>query len=219
MVGQAGIHLFFMDRCLRFAMMAGIVLAGRAREPSRSLGDHRTRVVEVSMIARRLRCMASGLVVAALAVFLVAGSDARGQDKEDKLDLDKIPKAVMDALKAKFPKAEIHKWTKAKEGDDIIYDIEFKQEGRKCEADIKENGTYINYEKEIAAKDLPKAVSDAIRKRYPRAILKEVLEETEVKGKDEKLSAYEVVLVTADKKDVELRLSPEGKILEDSGGK
>jgi hypothetical protein len=171
------------------------------------------------MIARRLRYLASGLVVAALAVFLVAGSDARGQDKEDKLDLDKIPKAVMDALKAKFPKAEIHKWTKAKEGDDIIYDIEFKQEGRKCEADIKENGTYINYEKEIAAKDLPKAVSDAIRKRYPRATLKEVMEETEVKGKDEKLSAYEVVLVTADKKDVELRLSPEGKFLEDSGGK
>ena len=36
-------------------------------------------------------------------------------------------------------------------------------------------------------------------------------------GKDEKLSAYEVVLVTADKKDVEVRVSPDGKILEDTG--
>ena len=45
------------------------------------------------------------------------------------------------------------------------------------------------------------------------------MEETEVKGKDEKLSAYEVVLVTADKKDVEVRVSPDGKILEDTGAK
>jgi hypothetical protein len=38
-----------------------------------------------------------------------------------------------------------------------------------------------------------------------------------VKGKDEKLSAYEVVLETADKKEVEVRVSPEGRILEDTG--
>src|SRR5262245_21548420 len=157
------------------------------------------------MSAHRLCCVAGGLVVAVLAGLLVAGSAVRGQDKKDKLDLDKIPKAVMDALKARFPKAEIDKWTKAKEGDDVVYDIEFKQAGRKYEADIKENGTYINYEKEIDAKDLPKAVRAAIDKRYPKATLKEVMEETEVKGKDEKLSAYEVVLVTADKRSVELR--------------
>ena len=42
----------------------------------------------------------------------------------------------MDALLAKFPKAKIDKCTKAKEGADIVYDIEFQQEGRKCEADI-----------------------------------------------------------------------------------
>ena len=40
----------------------------------------------------------------------------------------------------------------------------------------------------VAAKDLPKAVSDAVAKRYPKATLKEIMEETEVKGKDEKLS-------------------------------
>ncbi len=132
---------------------------------------------------------------------------------------DKIPKAVMDALLSKFPKAKIDKCTKAKEGDDIVYDIEFKQEGRKCEADITEKGIYINYEKAIEAKDLPKVVRDAIEKRYPKPTLKEIMEETEVKGKDEKLSAYEVVLVTADKREVEVRVAPDGKILEDTGAK
>jgi hypothetical protein len=160
--------------------------------------------------------VAGGLFAAVLAGLLLTGSGLRAQDKKDKLDLDKIPKAVMDALKSKFLKAEIHKWTKAKEGDDVVYDIEFKENGRACEADIKENGIYINYEKAIEAKDLPKAVVAAIEKRYPKATLKEIMEETGVKGKEEKLSAYEVVLVTADKKDVELRLSPDGKILEDT---
>jgi hypothetical protein len=137
--------------------------------------------------------------------------------QEESVPPDKIPKAVMDALLSKFPKAKIDKCTKAKEDDAVVYDIEFKQEDRKCEADIKEDGTYINYEKAIAAKDLPKAVSDAIQKRYPKCTLKEIMEETEVKGKEEKLSAYEVVVVTADKKEEELRLSPDGKILEDTG--
>jgi hypothetical protein len=152
----------------------------------------------------------------ALFVFIGAGT-VRAQ--EEAVPLDKIPKAVMDALLSKFPKAKIDKCTKAKEGNDIVYDIEFKQDGRKCEADIKENGVYINYEKAIEAKDLPKSVRDAIEKKYPKATMKEIMQETEVKGKEEKLSAYEVVLVTADKRDVEVRVSPEGKILEDTGEK
>jgi len=75
------------------------------------------------------------------------------------------------------------------------------------------------YEKAIKAKGLPKEVSGAIKKRYPKSALKEIMEETEVTGKNEKLSAYEVVLETADKKEVEVRVSPNGKILEDTGAK
>jgi Putative beta-lactamase-inhibitor-like, PepSY-like len=167
------------------------------------------RLVEVPMIARRLG------VVVGLAALLVLAPVSRAEDKAK--DVDKIPKAVMDALKAKFPKAEIHKWTKEKEGDAVVYDIEFKEGDRKCEADIKEDGTYINYEKEIAAKDLPKAVTEAVEKKYPKAKFKEVMEITEVKGKDEKLEGYEIVLETADKKEVEVTVAPDGKILEDSG--
>jgi hypothetical protein len=160
----------------------------------------------------------SVVLLGAFTLFLVIGT-AEVRSQEEAVPQDKIPKAVMDSLLAKFPQAKIDKCVKEKEGGDIIYDIEFKQEGRNCEADIKENGIYLNYEKAVAAKDLPKAVSDAIEKRYPKATLNEVMEETEVKGRDEKLSAYEVVLVTADKKDVEVKLSPDGKVLEDTGAK
>ena len=163
-----------------------------------------------------MRKFMAGFLGLAMATLLTA---AIVRASEEKVPLNKIPKAVMDALKGKFPNAKIDKCAKEKEGDDTVYDIEFKVAGHKYEADIKENGDFVNYEKEIAAKDLPKAVKKAIDKKYPKATLKEVMEETEVKGKDEKLSAYEVVLVTADKKSLELRLSPDGKILEDSSEK
>lgn len=155
----------------------------------------------------------SVVLVGVVALVLLVGR-ARS---EEPVPADKIPKAVMDALLAKFPKAKIDKCTKATEGGEVVYDIEFKEGDRKCEADITEKGTYINYEKAIEAKDLPKAVKDAIEAKYPKSTLTEIMEETEVKGKDEKLSAYEVVLKTADGKGVEVRVSPEGKILEDTG--
>jgi hypothetical protein len=160
----------------------------------------------------------SVIFLGALAISLFIGT-AAVRAREEAVRRDRIPKTVMEALLAKFPKAKIDKCTRAKENHDIIYDIEFKQEGCKCEADIKENGTYLNYEKAIKAQDLPKPVHHAIEKRYPKSTLKEIMEETEVKGKDEKLSAYEVVLVTADKKNVEVKISPDGKILEDTGAR
>ncbi|MBM4112886.1 MAG: hypothetical protein FJ253_05850 [Phycisphaerae bacterium] len=139
------------------------------------------------------------------------------QPKDEEVPTDKIPKVVTDALMSRFPKAGIDKCTKVMEEGELVYDIEFTQEARKCEADITEKGRFINYEKAIEAKDLPPAVKAAIEKQYPNSSLKEIMEETEVKGKLDKLSAYEVVLMTADIKEAEVRVSPEGKILEDTG--
>jgi hypothetical protein len=166
-------------------------------------------------VSTKERAMRSSFwCVGALGLLMAIGAV---RAEEEPVPQEKIPKAVMASLLAKFPQAKIDKCTKAKEGDDTVYDIEFKQAGRKCEADITEQGAYINYEKAIEANKLPKLVRDAIEKRYPQSTMKEIMEETEVKGKDEQLSAYEVVLETANKKEVEVRVSPAGEILEDTG--
>jgi hypothetical protein len=136
---------------------------------------------------------------------------------EAPIELDKIPKVVMAALKAKFPDAEIHKWTKEKEGDIVVYDIEFKQQDRKFEADIKEDGSIHNWEKEIAATDLPEAVKKAAEDKYPNSTHKEIMEITAVKQGDDVLEGYEIVLETAEKKEIEITVAPDGEILEDSG--
>ncbi len=172
------------------------------------------------MITRHLnvKWLVGGLFMAVLAGLLLAQPAAHAQGK-DKLDLDTIPKQVMAALKAKFPKAEIHHWTKVKDGDIVVYDIEFKQEGRKFEADIKEDGTIHNWEKAVAIKDLPDAVKKAVEKQYPKSTLRDIMEITAVKNGTEELDGYEIVLEAADKKDVEVTVAPDGKILEDSSDK
>ncbi len=133
-----------------------------------------------------------------------------------KLNLDQIPKQVMDGLKSKFPNAKIEKWTKEDEGGFIVYDFEFKQEGRKFEADIKEDGTIHNWEKAITFKDLPDAVKRTVETKYPKSTRKEVMEITAVKNGKDELEGYEIVLKTSDKKEIEVTLAPDGRILEDS---
>ena len=169
------------------------------------------------MMTRRSKRLVLALFSVVTAGLLLASPAARPEDKKDKPKVEQIPKAVMDTLKAKFPKAVIHKWTKEKELGKVVYDIEFKQGDRKFEADIFEDGTIHNWEQEIAAKDLPEAVTKAVEKKYPKATLKEIMAITEVKDKKEALEGYEIVLETADKKEVEVTVAPDGKILEDSG--
>ena len=165
-----------------------------------------------------LKWLAGGLLAVGLSGMLLVQPAPFAQDK-GKPDLDEIPKKIMDALKTKFPKAEIDTWTREKEGDIVIYDFEFRQDGRKFEADIKEDGTIHNWEKEIAAQELPEAVREALEKKYPQFVLKEIMEITAVNEGQDVLEGYEIVLETADKKEIEVTLAPDGTILEDSGEK
>ena len=131
-------------------------------------------------------------------------------------DVDKIPKAVIDALKVKFPNAKIFKWTieTAQDGKTKYWDLEFSQEGVNCEADILEDGTYIDFQKPVALKDLPAVVKAAVEAKYPKCTIQEAHEITEVKDKKESLAKYEVIFETADKqKVVELEVTPDGKVV------
>jgi hypothetical protein len=169
------------------------------------------------MVGREKRRIAGLLTVVVVAWFVtpVAG---QGQVK-DKLDLHKIPKSVMDALTAKFPRAEIRKWTKETEDGVVLYDIELKQDGRNFEADIKEDGTFHNWEKEIEARELPDVVKKAVEKKYPKSTLKMSMAITAVTNGKDSLEGYEIIVETADKSEVEVTVGPDGKILEDSGDK
>ena len=153
----------------------------------------------------------------AFAGLIMVWINACAQQKEQP-DLQQIPSEVMEALKAKFPESEIEEWTKELEGDIVIYDFEFTQSGQKFEADIKEDGTIHNWEKAVTVKDLPEAVLNTIKEKYPSASLTEIMEITALSEGKEQMEGYEIVLKTSGKELTEVTVAPDGMILEEDSG-
>ncbi len=166
-------------------------------------------------MSRRLKWPIGKLFSVVLAGFPLAMPATVARNQQAPVP-DKIPSKVMDALKARFPNPEIRTWTREKEGDVVLYDIEFNQGGRKLEADIREDGTILNWEKEIPARDLPTAVMKTVNARYRNSSIKEVMETMVIKDGRDALEGYEIVLETAGKKSVEITVARDGKVLEDS---
>src|SRR5262245_61274790 len=106
---------------------------------------------------------------AAAALLFLAAAALADDKKPEKITADKLPKKVMDAVKARFPGAEITSAEKETEAGKVVYDIELKHKGRKYEMDIQEDGTVIEVEKQVDAKDLPEDVGKAIKAKFPDA--------------------------------------------------
>jgi hypothetical protein len=128
-----------------------------------------------------------------------------------------IPARVLNALTTKFPQAKIDKSSKEKEDGRDVYDLEFTQGGKKFEADIFADGTFHNWEQQISASELPQPVVQTVARQFPKAAMKEIMAVTEVTGGNERLEGYEIVVQRTHKKDVELTIAPDGKILEGPG--
>ena|SRR5438552_14500331 len=148
-------------------------------------------------------------IVASVALFGMLISAAAAQEK---VDADKLPQKVKDALKARFPGYMVTQATKELENGQVIYDIEMTVGGKKHEMDCKEDGTIVDIQNEIDAKDLPAAALNAIKAKYPGSTIKEVGEILVVKDKKETRDHFEVMIETADKKEMELTVSLDGKI-------
>lgn|SRR5262245_18612809 len=150
------------------------------------------------------------VICAALTVWLAQVGFAQ----DEKVEPDKLPQKVKDTLKAKFPGATVTVATKTKENDEIIYDIEMTRNGRKHEMDCREDGSIVNFENEVAPQDLPKVVSDAVKAKYPGATIKSAMEVMVTKDNKDLVEEYELQIETADKKEVEVAVSPDGKTIQ-----
>ena len=136
--------------------------------------------------------------------------DEDAAEGEEEIPLDKLPKVVVDAVKARFPGAELQSAAKEDEDGTQVYEVVIKHQGHTIEVILSLTGKIIASEKAIAAKDLPAKVSKALTEKYPKATIKK----TEELTKDDKTS-YEVILETADKKTLEVVFDSEGKVLEE----
>lgn len=142
-------------------------------------------------------------------VLIVAGARA----DEEKVPLDKLPKAVTDAVQKRFPKLELKEATKeVTEDKKTVYEVTLTEDKKNIDVTLTPEGAIVMIEKEINQKDLPKAVADAIAAKYPEAVYKICEEIIPVKEGKETLESYEVLLETKDKKMIEVVVAPDGKI-------
>jgi hypothetical protein len=155
-----------------------------------------------------MRRLIGPTVVAVAAAVLLAEVRAG----EEKLSLDKVPKAVMKAVNKKFPGAKILGASSEKEKDKTVYEISLTYKKHHHDVTVETDGKIVSIERTISAKALPKAVRKAISAKYPKATYKRV--EELIKG-DGTLHAYEALLLTADKNSVEVVLDKKGNFLKE----
>jgi hypothetical protein len=145
----------------------------------------------------------------ALSLF-IASMDA--WSSEETIPLDQLPKAVSAAVKKRFPKLEMTEAAKEETDGKTVYEVTVKENGKNIDVTLTPEGVITTIEKEIAAKDLPKAVSDGVEKKYPKATYKIVESVTTVTDGKDKIAYYEVLIVTADKKRMEVEINLDGTI-------
>lgn len=118
---------------------------------------------------------------------------------DEKIPLKEVPKAVVDAVNAKFPKAEVVQAEKEVEDGVTYYELAIKFNGNNIDVTSKADGEIVEIETEIKPTGLPKEVIGQLDAKYPKAEIKkaEYIASKEV-------TKYEVLLLTADKQTVEV---------------
>ncbi|HEY2934323.1 MAG TPA: PepSY-like domain-containing protein [Acidobacteriota bacterium] len=152
-----------------------------------------------------------GATIGALFVILAVVVQA----KEEKVGLAKVPKPVMEAVKVRFKDAHATGASKETEEGKLVYEVTIKHGGQNIDVTLTPEGQVLLIEKEITARDLPRAAAKVLEDKYPRATYKIVEEIIKVEKKHERLAYYEVLLATTKKKTLEVEVTAEGKIVKE----
>ncbi len=149
-----------------------------------------------------------------LPCLLAAAAFVRADDESIKLE--DVPKPVLSAVKTKFPEGKVTKAVKEVEDGKTIYELVVEVEGKTLDVAVSDKGKLLEIEEPVDAAKLPEAVTDAIKAKYPESKIKKAEQIVKFEGDgQEKEKAFEVLLATEGKKDVEVTVSPKGKILDD----
>ena len=129
----------------------------------------------------------------------------------EKAPLDKLPNAVVESLKAKFPKAEMKEASKETTDGKTTFEVSIMDGKSKVDVNLKDDGTITGYEKAIEFKDLPKVVAATATAKYPKLTAKSVEMVYSVKDGKDTLEYYEAIY-EIDGKTVELEILADGKL-------
>jgi len=154
---------------------------------------------------------------------VAAGGKAEGKE-EAKVEL---PAAATEAIKAAFPNAKVEEVEMEEEEGVTLYEVELEQGEVEMEVEVAADGTLVEIETEIAQKNVPEAVLQAIQAAAADSKIEEV-EKVEIRAEIKKAEAGKpaqlVKLETAkvvyeaelkkDGKEGEITVASDGKVVE-----
>jgi hypothetical protein len=159
--------------------------------------------------ARGLRSLTSAGILAVLGLAPTAGA------QEEVIPVDRLPGAVVDAARTKFPGAKLLQASAATEAGATAYALKLKYRRRDLGVTFKGDGTVALMETPVSRKQLPGAVQKTLRRLYPGASITSA--GAFRKGPDAGKAAdyYDVYLLSAEMRPRWIRVDPRGNVLED----
>jgi hypothetical protein len=147
--------------------------------------------------------------VAATLAFVVLGSSVRAED--EKIPLDQVPALIKDAVKAKYPKAEIVSAEKGDVDGTKVFEFKLKQGIKEWEVAFTPAGKFHSSEEPLKEAELPAKVKDAFAKKYTDVKILTCEKETTGEGTAAKV-VFEIIFEKGKDK-LEAQFDPNGKFL------
>lgn len=136
---------------------------------------------------------------------------------DEKIPVDQVPKVVLNALKAKYPKAEIVTTEKGDQDGTIVFEFDLKEGKITWESSFTPDGKFVSSEEPVEESALPAKVKEAFQTKYPGKKVVSIEKETTGEGETAKV-VYEIVIET-DKGKLEVQFDTTGKFLGDEAVK
>jgi hypothetical protein len=151
-----------------------------------------------------------GFVFALAFAFLgTTGMAQQTAPKSEAVQIQDLPKAVVEALKAKFPDAQMEKAKKKVADGKEFLAISLTTKGTARNVTLTPKGKIVELKTVIPAAQLPAKVTEALYASYPNSTAKKAQKVTAYK--EEK--SFQVELITADKQTKKLVVNADGKII------
>jgi hypothetical protein len=170
------------------------VLSGRRRHSQLKGADRAMKNIVFSAVAAVIGCL------------LVSGN---AFSEGEKVDIAKLPKAVVDTLMSKYPKGVLKKATMEKVDGKVVYEVQVNLAKDHVHVVVAAEGKLLEIHRHIDPKDLPEKVVKAVTAKYPKGKIDEAEEQTDPDGK---VIGYEVVVELDPNNNVIIQLDPAGKI-------
>ncbi len=155
-----------------------------------------------------MRSFKTSILSTAILGIVVCSAFAR--DDEVKVPLDQLPKAVRETVKNKFPDGDLKGASKETENGKTSYEVSLVAKKAKIDVMLTAEGKITAIEKVIEVSDLPKAVAASLKTKYPQGTVQSA---EQISDGDDAITAYEVIVELADKKKLEVKVGPDGKVM------